>query len=80
MRVSRRNFLATAGAAGVAPLFLGATSKSGNRAPILSSELHELGTFSNRRPLACKQIVELVVSFSGQTAQILALCFCKCQF
>ena len=35
MKVSRRNFLATAGAAGVAPLILGATNKSGSQAPIL---------------------------------------------
>ena len=35
MKVSRRNFLATAGAAGVAPLLLGTTNKSGSRAPIL---------------------------------------------
>ena len=41
MRVSRRNFLATAGAAGVAPLFLGATNKSGTRAPILGEGEHQ---------------------------------------
>ena len=35
MKVSRRNFLATAGAAGVAPLILGATNKSGSQAPIV---------------------------------------------
>jgi hypothetical protein len=41
MRVSRRNFLATAGAAGVAPLILGATDKSGSRAPILGEGEHQ---------------------------------------
>lgn len=40
MKVTRRNFLATAGAAGVAPLILGATDKSGNRAPILGEGEH----------------------------------------
>ena len=50
MRVSRRNFLATAGAASVAPLILGATDKSGNRPPILGEgehryeALHDWGT------------------------------------
>ena len=52
MKVSRRNFLATAGAAGVAPLILGATDKSGSRAPILGEgeyryeALHDWGTVS----------------------------------
>jgi hypothetical protein len=41
MKVSRRNFLATAGAAGVAPLILGATNKSGSRAPILGEGEHQ---------------------------------------
>jgi hypothetical protein len=41
MRVSRRNFLATAGAAGVAPLILGATDKSGSRAPVLGEGEHQ---------------------------------------
>lgn len=41
MKVSRRNFLATTGAAGVAPLFLRATNKSGSRAPILGEGVHQ---------------------------------------
>ena len=41
MRVSRRNFLATAGAAGVAPIILGATDKSESRAPILGEGEHQ---------------------------------------
>ena len=41
MKVNRRNFLATAGAAGVAPLILGATDKSGNRAPVLGEGEHQ---------------------------------------
>lgn len=50
MKVSRRNFLASAGAVGVAPLILGTTDKSGNRAPILGEgehryeALHDWGT------------------------------------
>src|SRR5882724_5982332 len=35
MKVSRRNFLVASGAAGVAPLILGATDKAGGRAPLL---------------------------------------------
>jgi hypothetical protein len=41
MKVTRRNFLATAGAAGVAPLILGTTDKSGSRAPILGEGQHQ---------------------------------------
>ena len=41
MKVTRRTFLATAGAAGVAPLLLGATNKSGSRAPILGEGEHQ---------------------------------------
>jgi len=50
MKVNRRNFLATAGAAGVAPLILGATNKAGSRAPILGEgdyqyeAIHDWGT------------------------------------
>lgn len=50
MKVSRRNFLATAGAAGVAPLILGTTDKSGSLPPILGEgehryeALHDWGT------------------------------------
>jgi hypothetical protein len=35
MSVTRRNFLVTAGVAASAPVFLGATDKAGNKAPIL---------------------------------------------
>ena len=41
MKVSRRNFLATASAAGVAPLILGVTNKSGSKAPILGEGEHQ---------------------------------------
>lgn len=50
MKVSRRDFLATTGAAGVAPLILRATDKSASRAPILGEgehryeALHDWGT------------------------------------
>jgi len=45
MKVNRRNFLATAGAAGVAPIILGATDKSGSRAPILGEGEHQYEAF-----------------------------------
>lgn len=41
MKVSRRNFLSTAGAAGVVPLILGTADKSGSRAPILGEGEHQ---------------------------------------
>lgn len=41
MKVSRRSFLATTGAATVAPLILGATDKSRSRAPILGEGEHQ---------------------------------------
>lgn len=41
MKVSRRNFLASAGAAGVAPLILGATDKAGSKAPVLGEGDHQ---------------------------------------
>jgi len=45
MKVNRRNFLATAGAAGVAPIILGATDKSGSHAPILGEGEHQYEAF-----------------------------------
>jgi hypothetical protein len=41
MKVSRRNFLVAFGAAGVAPLILGATDKAGRRAPVLGEGDHQ---------------------------------------
>lgn len=41
MKVSRRNFIATTGAATVAPLILGVTDKSGSKTPILGEGEHQ---------------------------------------
>ncbi len=41
MKVTRRDFVVTAGAAVVAPLLLGATDKAGNKPPILGEGEHK---------------------------------------
>ena len=41
MKVTRRSFLVTAGAAAATPAFLGATDKAGNQAPILGTGEHQ---------------------------------------